>query len=454
MDKSNGAGGNLQLKRVLTLKYLIAFGLAYLAPTVVFNYYGIITELTGGMMALAYMITTVALFFTAFSYTKMVQAFPVAGSAYTYVQRAVNPYLGFFTGWIMLLDYLLLPMVCYLLFGIYMNEFLPVVPITVWVVGAAVMGALINIVGVKTAGRVNTVIIAAQILFSFAFIIIIIRYVSMGGGSGSLFVSEAIFNAETFERSSLMWGASILAVSFLGFDAVSTLAEETKDPEKTISKAILIIAVGAGLLFSVIAYFSQIAWPNAYSEIDNVDTGIFELLYTLGGDTLSTIFLITDNLATFICAMAGLAAVSRILYGMGRDGILPKKFFGKLSPKFQTPVNNIILTSIIALSALFYSDNLMGAASLVSFGALTGFALVNYSVINHYFIRGNRRQGADLFNYLIMPGIGVIICVILWLSIESVAKILGGVWILIGIIYIITYALILKKDLKDFKLEE
>ena len=454
MTDNNGAGGTLQLKRVLTLKYLVAFGLAYLAPTVVFNYYGIITELTGGMMALAYIITTVALFFTAYSYTKMVQAFPIAGSAYTYVQRAVNPFLGFFTGWIMLLDYLLLPMVCYLLFGIYMHEFLPVVPIPVWIIGAAVLGALINIVGVKTAGRVNTVIIAAQLLFSLAFVVIIIRYVSMGGGAASLIVPEAIFNAETFEPSGLMWGASILAVSFLGFDAVSTLAEETKDPERTISKAILLIAVGAGVLFAIIAYFSQIAWPEAYYQIEDVDVGIFELLYTLGGDTLSTIFLITDNLATFICAMAGLAAVSRILFGMGRDGILPRKFFGKLSPKFQTPVNNIVLTSVLALSALFYSDNLLGAASLVSFGALTGFALVNYAVINHYFIRGKRRQGSDVFQYLVMPAIGVIICVVLWVSIESVAKILGGAWILVGIVYVLIYAKVLKKDLRTFKLEE
>ena len=258
-NSTNNAGdtgnpNNLKLKRVLTLKYLVAFGLAYLAPTVVFNYYGIITELTGGMMALAYTITTVVMFFTAYSYTRMVKAFPIAGSAYTYVQRSVNPHVGFMTGWVLLLDYLLLPMVCYLLFGIYMNEFVPELPIWIWVLSALVISGAVNIIGVRTAGVINTVIISAQLLFTLAFIIICIRYVMNGGGSGSILVSTAIFNPETLDFKNLMWGASILAVSFLGFDAVSTMAEETKDPGKTISKAIMIIAVGAGVLFAVVSY--------------------------------------------------------------------------------------------------------------------------------------------------------------------------------------------------------
>jgi len=424
------------LKRVLTLKYLVVFGLAYLAPTVVFNYYGIITSLTGGMMALAYVITTIVMFFTAYSYASMVKAYPIAGSAYTYVQRAVNPWLGFMTGWVMLIDYLLLPMICYLLFGIYMNEFVPGVPVAVWVVAAAALGAWTNIAGVKVTGRINMVVIGAQVLFCVVLIGLIIGYVVQGGGSGTLFVPEAIYNPETFDAGNVLWAASILAVSFLGFDAVSTMAEETVQPEKTVPRAIMIVCIGAGIAFALISYFTQIAWPTGHRDIADEDAGIFELLARLGGDALSTTFLVTDNLASFICAMAGLAAVSRVLYGMGRDGALPKRFFGKLSPRFRTPVNNILLTSAIALSAVFYADDLMGAASLMSFGALTGFALVNYSVISHYFIRGGRRRGWDAVRFLVLPAIGVVVCIMLWVSIDSSAKILGLVWVAIGVIYL------------------
>ena len=434
-DDSQPASG-VSLKRVLTLRYLIVFGLAYLAPTVVFNYYGIITNLTSGMMALAYVITTVVMCFTAYSYAAMVKAYPVAGSAYTYVRKAVNPWLGFLTGWVMLVDYLLLPMICYLLVGIYMNEFVPAVPTWLWVVAAAVIGAWTNIVGVKATGRINTVIIAAQILFSVVLIGLIAGYVVRGNGSGSLFVPSALLNPGNFDSGNVLLAASILAVSFLGFDAVSTMAEETIDPAKTVPRAIMIVPIAAGLGFALISYFTQIAWPQGYTEIADPDAGIFELLERIGGTALSTTFLITDNLASLICAMAGLAAASRILYGMGRDGALPRRFFGTLNRRFRTPVNNIVLTSLIALSAIFYADNLSGAASLMSFGALTGFVLVNYSVINHYYIRGNRRHGWDLVRFLIVPGVGVLVSLVLWFNVDTSAKVLGLIWLALGIGYL------------------
>jgi amino acid transporter len=431
---ADGTGSGVGLKRVLTLKYLIAFGLAYLAPTVVFNYYGIITKLSGGMMALVYVIATVVLIFTAYSYTRMVKAFPVAGSAYTYVLRAVNPKVGFMTGWVMLLDYLLLPMICYLLIGFYMNENIPAVPVWVWVVALCFVGAVINIIGVKTAAVFDTFIVTAQIIFTVAFVVLCIVFVQDGGGTGTLFMSSAIFNPETFDFGNMMWAASILACSFLGFDAVSTLAEETKDPGTTVSKAIIIIVVGAGVMFAVVSYFSQLAWPEAYTDIVDEDTGIFELLPMIGGKVLPMVFLVTDNFASFVCAMAGIAAVARILFGMGRDGMLPKRFFGTLNKKWQTPANNIILTSAVALTAVLYSDNLLGAASLVSFGALIGFAMVNYSVIGHFFIRERRRSGSDIGKYLILPGVGAGLCIWLWFSIDASAKTLGGIWVVVGLV--------------------
>ncbi|KAA0092064.1 APC family permease [Mycolicibacterium sp. P1-18] len=424
------------LKRVLNLRNLVVFGLAYLAPTVVFNYYGVVTTMTGGMMTLAYVVTTVAMFFTAYSYATMVRAFPVAGSAYTYVRKAVHPHLGFLTGWVMLLDYILLPMVCYLLIGIYMNEFVTAVPVWVWVVAAAVIGAVTNIVGVKLAAGVNTVVVAAQILFALVLIGIVVAFVMQGNGGGTLFDSAALFDPTSFNGPDVLWAASILAASFLGFDAVSTMAEETVDPARTMPRAVLIVPIAAGIGFSVISYFLQIAWPTAATELDDPDAGIFELLVRVGGDTLSTAFLITDNLASMVCAIAGLAAASRILFGMGRDGVLPRRFFGTLNNRFQTPVNNILLMTAIALTAVFYADNLIGAAALVAFGALSGFIMVNYAVINHFVVRGGRRSGGDLMRYLLLPGIGIVVCATLLYNVDVHAKILGLVWFAAGVVYL------------------
>lgn len=424
------------LKRVLTLRNLVVFGLAYLAPTVVFNYYGVVTTLTGGMMTLAYIATTVVMFFTAYSYATMVKAFPVAGSAYTYVRRAVHPHLGFLTGWVMLLDYMLLPMVCYLLIGIYMNEFITTIPVWVWVVLAAAIGAVTNIVGVRLAATVNTVVVCAQILFALVLVVLIAVFVLRGNGSATLFDAHALFNPGTFNGPDVLWAASILAASFLGFDAVSTMAEETVEPARTVPRAVLIVPIAAGIGFSVISYFLQIAWPDAATQLQDPDAGIFELLVRVGGNTLSTAFLITDNLASMVCAIAGLAAASRILYGMGRDGVLPRRFFGSLNRRFQTPVNNILLMTAIALTAVFYADNLIGAAALVAFGALSGFILVNYAVISHFVIRGRRRTGSDLLRYLVMPGLGMLVCAVLLYNVDVHAKILGLIWLGAGIVYL------------------
>jgi amino acid transporter len=426
----------VKLKRSLNLPLLIMFGLAYLAPTVVFNYYGIFTTSTGGMYTLAFMITTIVMFFTAFSYVQMVRAYPVAGSAYTYVNKSVQPHLGFMTGWVMLLDYLLLPMICYLLLGIYINEFFPILPIWLIVIFVGVLGAIINIIGMKTATIVDTIIIAAQLAFTLLLLIVIAKYVTGGGGTATLVVPEAIYNPETFELGKILTASAILCVSFVGFDAVTTMVEETKNPEKVMGKAVIGVAVGAGILFMIVSYFTQIAWPNAYQLIEDVDAGIFELFPAIGEGWLGNVFFVTDNLASFVCAMAGMAAVSRILYGMGRDNILPKAFFGKISPRFQTPVNNIVLTTIVAMTALFYQDNLMGAASLISFGAIVGFFMVNLSVVFHYYIRNKQRGGKNTLKYLIMPIIGMLTLIVVFVNIENTAKTLGSVWLLIGLIYL------------------
>ena len=423
------------LKRSLSLPLVIMFGLAYLAPTVVFNYYGLFTPSTGGMYALSLALTTIVMTFTALSYTQMVKAYPVAGSAYTYVNKSVQPHVGFMTGWMMLLDYMLVPMICYLLLGVYVNTFFPSIPVWATVVVVALIGMAINIIGIKTASIIDTVITCAAISFMALFVIMVVRYVLNGGGAGTLLDGKALFNPDTYETKNVLAASAVLCASFLGFDAVTTLAEETKNPEKVMGKAIIGVVIGAGALFVIIAFFSQIAWPEAYQNIEDPNSGIFELFPRIN-PWIGNVFFVVDNCGSFVCAMAGMGAVSRILYGMGRDNILPKKFFGHLSKRFMTPVNNIVLTTLVALSAIFYSDNVFGAASLIAFGAVCGFFMVNLSVIFHYYIKLNKRKGFDICRYLIAPIIGMGSLVVVFVYMDSSAKVLGLIWMAIGLVYL------------------
>ena len=426
-----------ELKRTLSLPLLVGFGLAYLAPTVVFNYYGIWTVGAGGHYPLALLITTAMMTITAYSYTRMVKEFPVAGSAYVYVNRSVQPHIGFLTGWIMLLDYLLLPMSGFLLIGIYVNLYFPFIPTWLAMVVVAAIAAFLNIVGAKMASIVDTIIIAAQIIFTLLTVILCIVYVCNGGGSETLFSAKAIYNPETFEFSSLINASAVLCLSFVGFDAVTTMAEETKNPEKVMTPAIMLTCVGAGILFFITSYCMNIAWPEGVSLIQDPDTGVYEFYTAINSDWAGDIFFIVDNCASFICSLAALGAGSRILFGMGRDNVLPKKFFGSVSPRFNTPVKNIILTTVISCMGIFFADNLMAAMELVSFGVIIGFIMVNFSVFMLFFIRKKNRTGIkNKLLYVILPWLGVAILIVAFIFVGTSAKILGCVWTALGIIYL------------------
>lgn len=431
----NRLGYEQSLKRVLNLRNLVFFGISYLAPTVIFNQYGVLTQITQGMMALSTLITILAVMFTAYSYTQMVKIYPVAGSAYTYVQRAINPHLGFLTGWVVLLDYILIPLVCYLTVGLYMNRFVPQVPVWVWIVVSVAAMTAINIIGIKSTSRFNTIIMVLQFAFTLVFIAVVVKFILGGGGAGTLISAENFYDPQDFSRDGLLGAAAIMAISFLGFDAVTTVAEEAIEPEKNIGKAIFIICIGAGIVFIFIAYIAQVAWPDAWKEMSDPMTGIFDLFEHMKTGYMATVFLIIDNCASLACALTATAAVARILYGMGRDGALPKRFFGYVNPKFQSPVYNILLVSALSLTSIIFSENLYAALSLVSFGALTAFTLVNLSVIFQYVVKDKKRTGTALLKYLMIPAFGVIVSAYLFLNIETSGKIVGGCWLLLGIIY-------------------
>ena len=392
--------------------------------------------------------------FTAYSYSQMVKVYPVAGSAYTYVQRAINPHLGFLTGWVVLLDYVLIPLVCYLTVGLYMNRFVPQVPVWVWIVISVVAMTIINVVGIQSTSRFNTVIMILQFAFTIVFIGVVVKFILGGGGAGTLFSPIDFYDPGDFTRPGLFGAAAIMAISFLGFDAVTTVAEEAIEPKKNIGRAIFIICIGAGVVFTFISYIAQVAWPDAWKEMSDPMTGIFDLFEHMKTGYMSTAFLVIDNFASLACALTGTAAVARILYGMGRDGSLPKKFFGYIHPKFQSPVNNIILISAISLTSIIFSENLYAALSLVSFGALTAFTLVNLSVIFQYFIKDKHRGPAGIVKYLIIPACGAAISLWLFLSIAPSGKIVGGCWLLIGVIYSAATTNFWRKLPPELKLDE
>lgn len=437
----------IRLSRVLGLPSLILFGLAYMVPLTVFTTYGVVTDLTAGHLPGAYIITLTAMLFTAYSYGRMVIAHPYAGSAYTYTQRAFGSHIGFVAGWALLLDYIFLPMINYLVIGIYLNASFPSVPMWMWIVSAIVLVTGLNVLGIKLVARANFVLVAFQLVFIAVFLVASFRTIA---GNGLPSLTDPFFG-QGADSSTLLAGAAILCLSFLGFDAVSTLSEETHDPRRRIPRAIMLVTVLGGATFIIVSYVGHLVFPQ-WQEFANVDSAALDVMQFAGGAFLAAFFTAAYVAGCFASAMASQASVSRILYAMGRDGTLPRRFFGRLDARFHTPIFATLLVGAISFVALVISLEL--AAAMISFGALVAFSFVNLSVIKHYVIDQGQRSGADVLKYGVVPGIGVLLTLWLWTSLSGTTFAVGLSWVAVGFIYLAGLTRFFTRRPPELRLEE
>ena len=427
---SNASHNTSRLRQVLGLPALVFFGLVYMVPLTVFSTYGIVTETTGGRTAGAYLVTLLAMLFTAASYSFMVKRFPVAGSAYSYTHRAFGANIGFLTGWSLLLDYLFIPMINYLLIGLFLNLSFPWIPAWAIVLGSILLVTVLNIVGIRSVAKTSNVIVGAQLVFIVVFVALSCR--GLMGQSVNV-LSPLLGDGTQPGFAPLMAGAAILCLSFLGFDAVSTLAEECRDARRDVPRAIILTTLIAGLLFTLLAWVSQLVLPG--SHFANTDAAANEVMLQAGGQFLTNFFTAAFVAGSLGSALASQAAVSRILFSMGRDRLLPQRSFSYLSPRFGTPVVATLVVSVLSLLALVI--DLATLASLISFGALVAFSAVNLAVVKTHLIdiRGAQGPGA-LLRYGAIPLIGLGLTLWLWTSLSALTLSIGMGWFLIGMVYL------------------
>ncbi|WDY57701.1 APC family permease [Pseudomonas sp. PSKL.D1] len=419
-----------QLRRVLGLPALVFFGLVYMVPLTIFTTYGIVTEITGGRTAGAYLVTLLAMLFTAASYSFMVKRFPVAGSAYSYTSMAFGPNAGFLAGWSLLLDYLFLPMINYLLIGLFLNIAFPQVPAWAFVLATIALVTLLNVVGINSVAKTSNLIVGAQIVFIGVFVALSCKTVA---GQPLDLLSPLLGDGTKPGFSHLMAGAAVLCLSFLGFDAVSTLAEECRDARRDVPRAIILTTLFAGLLFTLLAYVSQLVLPG--SSFANADAAANEVMFKAGGQFLTNFFTAAYVAGSLGSALASQAAVSRILFTMGRDKVLPQRSFGYLSPRFGTPVVAVLLVSAFSLLALVI--DLATLASLISFGALVAFSAVNLAVVKTHLMNDNsQRHLKGLLQYGMVPLVGLGLTLWLWTSLSALTLVIGLCWFALGLAYL------------------
>ena len=445
-DPTVRASTPTRLRRVLGLPGLVLFGLVYLVPLTVFTTYGLVSLQTGGRLPMAYCLTLVAMLFTAWSYAVMGKVFPAAGSAFSFASNTFGASIGFLAGWALLLDYLFLPMINYLVIAIYLNTEFPTVPLWAFILGCIVLVSVLNVVGIKSIARANFLVIAAQAIFIVVFFVLSFRLLAGAGpldlwapftgghGYGAAGVDPAIGLAP------LLAGAAVLCLSFLGFDAVSTMAEEASNPTRDIPRAVMFVTLGGGLLFVILAYVANLVLPHptCLPALDSAcgfaDNASVDVMARAGGHFLSAFFVAAYCAGAFGSAFTSQASVSRILYTMGRVGMLPHAF-GALSARYGTPVLAILVVSVLSLLAIWI--DLGTLASMISFGALVAFSAVNLSVIKHHLVDQRRRTGHALLLYGVLPACGCALTAWLWTSLQAQSMIVGLAWLASGAVYLL-----------------
>jgi putrescine importer len=419
-------------RRVLRFRDLIFYGVVVITPIAPVPIYGVAQELSHGHVILSLVLAGIAMMLTAFSYGRMASLYPSAGSAYVYVGRALSPRLGFVAGWTMTLDYLVLPMVAIIQVALALQRLSPSVPYTAWVTLLVVVITLLNLRGIKTTARASTALLASMTVVIGAFLVFSVKYLTSMFGWQGLLSLKPIYDPATFNVAAIVTGTSFAALTYIGFDGLTTLAEDVENPKRTIPLATISVCLFTAIFSCVLVYFAQLLHPD-YKSFTNIETAFMDVTRIAGGETLFQSMGLVIIISSFGAALAGEVAASRLLLAMGRDNVLPSAMFARLSAKSQTPVANIVLISGIAwIGSTVLS--LEHAGELLNFGALLGFMGVNLAAFTQCYwlqTRGSRRFLTDAC----VPLAGFCFCAAIWLNLQMPAKLTGGTWLFLGITY-------------------
>ena len=441
---NEAGGGGPQLRRTLKLSDLIFYGIVLIQPIAPVPLYGVAQKLSDGHFVLIILIAGFAMLITAVSYGRMATLYPTAGSAYTYVGKGLNPHLGFLAGWAMILDYLLQPLINTVWISTALHEraayfHIPQIPFVVWALIIAGIMTALNLAGVKASANANKVLLAVMSVVVVYFIVVAVRFLYAGQGWAGLFSIQPLYDAKTFNSHKILTATSFAALTYIGFDGVTTLAEDVENPKRNVLLAVVLTCLFAGVCSGVEAYLGARVWPD-WQSFPNLETAFMDICTRAGGLILSWSMALVLIVAAFGSGLTGTLGAARLLFGMGRDGVLPKKFFGQLTPGTNAPTNNILLIgglSFIGAVLLNYIGSAYEhAGELLNFGAFLAFMGVNFACFWQFSMR--RREGAPM-NFVrdaLLPLVGFIFCGLIWVNLNIIAKTVGGIWFVLGLLYV------------------
>jgi len=434
-----------KLRRVLSLSDLIIYGIILIQPVAALPLFGHANTISKGHAVTAILIAMVAMIFTAISYGRMANRYPSAGSAYAYVSKGVHPYIGFVAGWSMFMDYMFIPILCVIFTSIAANHLLPFIPYYFWIVFFAGGFTFLNLKGIKVASRTNWILMVVMSVVVFYFMAAAIRYIIIKNGFGGLFSTIPFYNSDSFSLRAIGSATALAALTYIGFDGLTTLSEEVKNPKRNVMLAAVITCLITGVWSGAQIYLAQLSWPDWASftlgltteaaQNRALDTAIMTVANRVGGTLLDSSLSIVLLIGSVGSGIAGQLGASRLLYGMGRDSVIPKKFFGHLDKTHLGPNYNVMFVGALALLGAFLL-NYEECARLINFGAFFAFMCVNAASIREYYFKPKEKSFNSFLVNFLPAATGFAFCLIIWLNLPLKTFLIGGSWMLVGIIYL------------------
>lgn len=421
-------GYKQELSRTLSLMDLVIYGFIFIVPIAPFGIFGQVMKASGGMIVLTYIIGLVGMLFTAISYSEMAKEFPVAGSVYSYISKSTNDFIGFISGWVMLLDYILIPALLYIVGALAVHDIFKTLSPIILIVSFVIFNTYINIRGISFTAVFNRWMLIAELIVLVIFIVMGVIAISNHVNESS-FSIKPLYDNSNFSLTMIISAVPIAILSFLGFDGISTLSEEAKGGGKAVSRAIFLVLFIIGSLFIIQTWVAALIEPNP-SKFNNLDTAFYDTARIAGGEWLAVITAGTTAIAWGIAnSLVAQIATARILYSMSRDKILPKSL-SKVHLKYKTPYISALLVSLVSVVvAIAFIDHVALLTSFVTIGALTAFLILNFSTF-YYFVF--KKKTYNIFLHIISPLIGVIVVAYIWSGFEKPAILVGSFWAVLG----------------------
>jgi amino acid transporter len=415
---------------------LVVYGLLFIGPAAAVSVFGPIDARSGGAVALVYLAATVAMGFTAASYAQMARVVPRAGSVFSYASAGIGPKAGFLAGWVIMLDYLLVPGLCYLVTGLALHSFVPSVPAWIFTAGAVILTTAFNLAGAKFAARAGTWVVLAEI--AILLIIFVGAIYALGTHGAARPALSPLIGMHGLSATAVLGAVSVAVLSFLGFDGIASFAEENTGEPRQIGRATIACLAIVGLLFVAQTYLGALISPSSPDKLTADPALQGSAYYDAVRFTISpwvaTTLAIVKAVGAAFAAMVGQAASSRLMYGMARDGRLPRSL-GAVSERTHTPTRATwvaaVLTLVISVVAARRADGLDIIASSINVGALTAFVLLHVSVFAYFVARGRSWRFVP---HVLVPAVGLVINAIILGLASTQAQILGAAWLVVGAI--------------------